>query len=151
MGLMTLIKTLINAKFDDQQATRYTIVPNPAATTFAVTMGTVTTNNGWDDWGTIDELIATTTEDYWVTHIYVVSATVTTYAQIQIGVGASASETWIQGIPVKISDANVMKIYTLPRPIFVASGSRIATRAQGSAATNFDVALGVASKLNRRT
>lgn len=132
---------------DSERNTVYEMLPLQAATTFLFTpIAATPTNWAAGTWVELEDV--TLTYDYWITHVILCeSATVTTYFEIDIGIGAEGDEVRYGGVSGKLVDANNMIIIPLAVPIPVRLGSRVAARARGSAATAIDVGVIVARGL----
>lgn len=143
-----MIKHLVNALFDEQALSTITQLPLPNVTTGIVTPTTVTAGASYANGTTVQVDSGTgVTTNMWCLGITILnSATVTTDAEIDVGTGASGSESWQGTVVVKApagTAADQSTFLPFAVPIFLPEGVRVATRARGSAATAFDIALQV--------
>lgn len=137
MGIVTYAKRILNsvAPQDGSYNNLGTFELPAAAAMSAPTSGTAT-------WGAWVEIItaASNTEDRIIEQVVLRDATVGENSILQIGTGASGSESARITLPIQAYTALDELVIVLPSPIKIKAGERIAVRA--SSATN-STAVGV--------
>lgn len=143
------IRHVVSALCDTERNNIINVLPAPSSG--QVTPVSVTANNSWTvNSANYTQLVASTSWDCWITHIVLCeSATPATYMELDIAIGAAASEVVVAQTPVKMVSANEMMVIPLGNPIPVYKASRLAARARGSAATAVKVALLVTRGLSQ--
>ncbi len=99
-----------------------------------------------DTYGSWQQAIASTSEAFYIVGIMVDTQGLALYTQLQIGVGASASEAVQATMPLIVVAER--RHWSLPFPIPIASGARVALKAadEDAAARDYDVWLMVSAQ-----
>lgn len=152
---LNILKTIVNALYDDQESGIIDLLPPITAASGAWTPTTVTAGTAFANGTTavIDDGTGVT-EDMWATGVYILnSATATTDVIMDIGTGASGSEKWLKTVNYKApaGTAAAQAVFCpFAKPMFIPKGTRVASRARGSAATAFDIGLQIKTGLNNK-